>query len=239
MTDSTNNQSSIINNQWKNEPNLTPNFSSTLPPIYSFTRRKARTFAQKTKQMRDFCNFQTQTHLTPCTTKAYITFHPKIPFTRGVYPPFVRREKMQNEPNLLSAQMNLSEVDLISRPWRIQQNNQSSIIDNQWKGPISKKTAISAYIARTYGYPFIQLFWLERKIPAGEEPSEHSGVAIYVGCDGKGVYRMPLKMSSLSPLGRRKVSISSSIWGLPSPIFLWFDIDKMHDIWKKRRISWT
>ncbi len=46
---------------------------------------------------------------------------------------------MQNEPNLLSAKMNLSEVVLISRPWRIPQNNQSStcaqgIINNQLKG---------------------------------------------------------------------------------------------------------
>ena len=42
---------------------------------------------------------------------------------------------MQNEPNLPNVQRNLSEVVLISRPWRILQNNQLSIINNQWKAP--------------------------------------------------------------------------------------------------------
>jgi hypothetical protein len=57
-----------------------------------------------TRQMQlfvTFCKFLKVMHLTPCTSKAYKTFHPRIRFKRGIYPPFVWWEKMQNEPNFI------------------------------------------------------------------------------------------------------------------------------------------
>ena len=70
-------QSSIINYQWKDEPNFTPNFSST----QEFTRRKTHAFTKKCKKMRAIRTFLTLTHLTLCTTKTYINFFTEIPFT--------------------------------------------------------------------------------------------------------------------------------------------------------------
>ncbi len=67
---------------------------STLFPSFSIT------FTRFSALFVLFSNFLTLTHLTPCTTKTYITFYPKIHFTRGIYTHLVRREKMKNKPNL-------------------------------------------------------------------------------------------------------------------------------------------
>ena len=88
---------------------------SILPPTFVHIYFKKM---QKLQKRRVFFNFWNKTHLTPCTTRTYKAFHPKIPFKRGIYPTFVSGkkhktnpistieyqesciEKMQNEPNL-------------------------------------------------------------------------------------------------------------------------------------------
>jgi hypothetical protein len=67
---STNNQSSIIDNQLKGEPN----FSYTHPPFYSST------LLCKTNPI------YTQTAISACATKTYKNIHPDIRNTREVYP---------------------------------------------------------------------------------------------------------------------------------------------------------
>ncbi len=90
----------------QNEPNFNPtiilNFGIHPTGANLFTRI-IRTLPQKTQKIRTFCKFWTLTHLTPCTTKTYITFHPRIHSTRRVYPPSLWREKMQNKPNLTTS----------------------------------------------------------------------------------------------------------------------------------------
>ncbi len=92
-----------------------------------------------------FYKFWTKTHLTTYTTKAYITFHsPNTlhPSRNTTYEKMQNeanfsythsliKQKMKNKPNLLNAQSNLSEVVLISRPWRIPKNHRSSIINGK------------------------------------------------------------------------------------------------------------
>jgi hypothetical protein len=54
-----------------------PNFPFSFAIIYP----PKAAFPQKMQKISAFCNFLTLTHLTPYTTKTYITFHPTIPFT--------------------------------------------------------------------------------------------------------------------------------------------------------------
>ncbi len=109
--------------------------------IYAKNITKYYEKLQNNTKMPAFCTFLLMTHLTPYTTKTYITFPLKISRIENQESSI---ENMQNEPNFPDAKMNLSAVVLISRPWRIPQNNQpvpkvSSIINlcpryNQWKG---------------------------------------------------------------------------------------------------------
>jgi hypothetical protein len=62
-------------------------------------RKKCATFV-------NFCKSLKLTHLTPCTTKAYMNFYSQLPFKSGVHPQSLWRENMQNEPNFtLTAHM--------------------------------------------------------------------------------------------------------------------------------------
>jgi hypothetical protein len=105
--DQLNNQLSLINNQWKG--------TQTMAILLPIVTQKPPTFtkkcAKKLQKMHTFCKFLIITHLTPCTPKAYKTFHPKITFTTGVYQQFVKREKMKNKPN--------SKHDLLSFPRKL------------------------------------------------------------------------------------------------------------------------
>ena len=127
--------------------------------------RQLWTFPQKTQKMNAFCNFLKQTYLTPCTTKTYInipihssTHLPihKIMQNKANFesthssttsPDGSRatshesRLKMQNKPNLhKSSHKCLCNTDLqkyLHPALLVSTNNQSSIIDNQLRGPIS------------------------------------------------------------------------------------------------------
>ncbi len=73
-----NNQSSIITNQWKNEPNyITANRNSAIEIRKSLTILYAPNpkFSKKIQKKHAFCNFWTLTYLTQCTTKTYIKFY--------------------------------------------------------------------------------------------------------------------------------------------------------------------
>jgi hypothetical protein len=88
----------------QNEPNFNHTFSNILTRIMRLLQlfiRLMRTFTQKLKKMRNFCKLLKLTHLTPCTTKTYITFYHKIPLTSEIYTQFWRKEKIQNKPNFI------------------------------------------------------------------------------------------------------------------------------------------
>ena len=82
-----NNQSSIITNQLKGEPNFTPNattkhanranFNPISHSILQLFTQLRSTTPQKLQKIPAFCNFLTLTHLTPCTTKTYINITPQ------------------------------------------------------------------------------------------------------------------------------------------------------------------
>jgi hypothetical protein len=57
-----------------NDANFTLYFSSEI-------HKKALTFPQNMKKIRTFCKFLKITYLTPCTTKAYMNFHPHLSVT--------------------------------------------------------------------------------------------------------------------------------------------------------------
>jgi hypothetical protein len=98
----------------QNEPNYIP---AKAPNPLPYMFQKMQKNAKKCKEMQrnakeihkkrvlffTFLNFQTKTHLTPCTTKTYTNIQTQIPLKRGVYLPFLCREKMQNEPNFPNA----------------------------------------------------------------------------------------------------------------------------------------
>ncbi len=111
-----NNQSSIITNQWKGEPNFKNtqirknakrtqfhtklwNLSAKGGNIYPHKAAFPQKYSKKCKKMRNLCNFLTLTHLTQCTTNTYKTFHQEKPLKTGVYPTSLWRKKIQNEPN--------------------------------------------------------------------------------------------------------------------------------------------
>jgi hypothetical protein len=127
----------LFNPFMQNEPNLNISATKIYLDLASWLRCLLQLFTRLRRLFVTFCKFQKLTHLTLCTTKTYITFHHKIHFTRGVYPPFVKREKMQNKPNFNPTDHMHQKTINQSRPWRIPQNNKLSIIDNQLKGPIS------------------------------------------------------------------------------------------------------
>jgi hypothetical protein len=97
----------------ENEPNFTPNaptkhakdtnFTHLFHSLLQLFTRQMRTFAniylpkaEKLKKMHNFCNFVILTHLTPCTTKTYKTFHPALRSTGHKRRVTI---KMRNEPN--------------------------------------------------------------------------------------------------------------------------------------------
>ncbi len=81
-----------------NDADFTPNFSSEIP-------KKMQNIPKKSKIIKKnaLCKFQSLIHITPYTTKTYITFYPKTPLTGGLYPPSLWPEKMQNEPNFIQS----------------------------------------------------------------------------------------------------------------------------------------
>jgi phage portal protein BeeE len=92
-------QESCIENM-QNEPNFyiqatdqTRKQCKFYPKLLQLFNRQMRTFAQQMKKIRNFCKFLKVTHLTPYISMAYINIYPDIPFTRGVYPQLVWREK--------------------------------------------------------------------------------------------------------------------------------------------------
>ena len=87
----------------QNEPNKTLrrlNKNNKLQIINNKLRGFYSEIHKKRELFVGFHNFWTQRYLTPCISNTYINFHPIIPFKRGIYQTFVRREKTQNKPNL-------------------------------------------------------------------------------------------------------------------------------------------
>ncbi len=66
----------------KTNPILPTIFHSLLQLFTS----QLRTFTQKSQKKRAFCKFLTLTHLTPCTTKTYITFLPQYALHKSSLP---------------------------------------------------------------------------------------------------------------------------------------------------------
>ena len=114
-----NNQSSLINNQLKGEPNFTPNFVTNIYPPKAVFPKKSKIIKKNA-----FYKFWTLTHLTPYTTKTYINISPQNTIHERSLNTVFLAEKMQKKTNLMNSQMSLSEVVLISRPWRIPKNYQ-------------------------------------------------------------------------------------------------------------------
>ncbi len=85
----------------QNKPNLPPNtptknakdtnFTPIFHSLLQLFNHRRRTFTHKSQKIPAFCKFLTLTHLTPYTTKTYITFFIRIK---------AENKKMQNEPNL-------------------------------------------------------------------------------------------------------------------------------------------
>jgi hypothetical protein len=126
----------LINFFIQNEPNFIPNAPTKHENAANFTHifsKKNTNFSKiiqknpKISQKNAFCNFWTLTHLTPCKTKTYITFHPGI--RNKTYAIRNTRLFMQNKPNSTNPGYKLK-----GPPKATQLNNQSSIINNQWKG---------------------------------------------------------------------------------------------------------
>jgi hypothetical protein len=159
MPDSTNNQLSLINNQWE-------------APIF---HKKTRTFQKKSKKIQKipkihtlhtFCNFLTLTHLTPCTTKAYITFSTKntlqgrdsqtVPLakknekqTQFNYPLSLRGAKRRGNlnPHTQRPTGHGSRINMQNKPNFATQPNGSRFMQNK---PNLQKTTISACATWTY-----------------------------------------------------------------------------------------
>ena len=66
----------------QNEPNSNRNSTIEIRKSLQLSIRQMPTFPQKSQKMRNFCKLLKLTHLNTCTTKAYITFHPKIRFNQ-------------------------------------------------------------------------------------------------------------------------------------------------------------
>jgi hypothetical protein len=150
----------LLSRPWRGEPNYnTENRKSTtenrgsaeLAEVKSLhiCTRQMRTFNQKCKKIRAFCKFLKLTHLTPYTTKTYITFSPPKYGSR------VTRDEsrlMQNKPNFKHSAHGSRPTLNGSRA-----TGHESRINMQNKPNFQAKTDISAYTTRAYGNTSIRL----------------------------------------------------------------------------------
>ena len=103
QTQTMNNELRTMNQFMQNEPNSQSYQVSKAPTNHANAAILFPTFvycyfkkSQKLQKMRAFCNFWTLTHLTPSTTKTYITFsHQSTNHPSRI----TRYKNMQNKPN--------------------------------------------------------------------------------------------------------------------------------------------